>query len=156
MVFSKKELMFLKDLQKEEELCAQKYAKAATVASDPALQQMLTQLGQNEQQHYDTVTQMMNGTIPTPQPKAQPKPKKGAENQTGAPKSTASRAGKESDAYLVKDLLATEKYVSGAYNTAVFEFVDENARHALSDIQQEEQHHGKQLYDYLSTNNMYN
>lgn len=156
MVFNKKELTFLKDLQKEEKLCADKYTKAASCAADPALQDMLTEIAGHEQQHHDTITQMMAGTIPTPQPKPMPKPKKGAANQTGAPKSTASRQGKMEDAYLVKDLLATEKYVSGAYNTAVFEFVDENARHALSDIQQEEQHHGKQLYDYLSANNMYN
>lgn len=156
MTFNKKETGFLKDIQKEEQLCVQKYQKAAENANDPALAQMLSSIADHEQQHYDTVTQMLAGSIPTPAKKPQPKPQKGAQNQTGAPKSTANRAQKTQDAYLVKDLLATEKYVSGVYDTAVFEFVDENARHTLSDIQQQEQHHGKQLYDYLSTNGMYN
>ena len=70
-------------------------------------------------------------------------------------KSTASRAEKQRDAYLLSDLLGTEKYVSGVYNTAVFEFSDAKARQVLAAIQQQEQEHGKQLSDYMQANNMY-
>ena len=53
------------------------------------------------------------------------------------------------------DLLATEKYVAAVYNTSVFEFCDEKSRQVLSGIQQQEQHHGKQLADYMQANGMY-
>ena len=52
-------------------------------------------------------------------------------------------------------VLAGEKHVSGLYDTCVFEFRDGQARNALNHIQKEEQEHGKQLYDYMTVNGMY-
>ncbi len=150
MAFTKKEQSLLKDLQKDEKLCAEKYHKAAEAACDPTLRQIFQRLETAEQNHYDTVTQMLAGTVPAMQTKPA---------QSGkAPKdlkSTASRAEKKSDAYLLGDLLATEKFVSGVYNTAVFEFCDPKARQALAAIQQQEQQHGKELADYMTANGMY-
>ena len=111
MPMTKKEQSLLKDLQNEEKLCAEKYAKAAEAACDPALKTMLGQIAKAEQNHYDTVTDMLAGKVPAP---AATQPK--AAKQQAAPRSTATRAGKKQDAYLLADLLATEKYVAAVYN----------------------------------------
>lgn len=154
MTFNKKEQSLLKDIQNEEKLCCEKYRKAAEAACDPTLQKIFSKLEKTEQSHYDTVTQMLSGTIPTQQKQNRGQ---GAKRQA-APKnlkSKVSRAEKQADAYLLGDLLATEKYVSSVYNVSVFEFSDEKARQTLSDIQQQEQHHGKELSDYMQANGMY-
>lgn len=62
----------------------------------------------------------------------------------------------QDDKILCTDLLSTEKYVSSTYNTAIFEFRDENVRNVLNHIQKEEQEHGKKIYDYMSSHGMYN
>ena len=149
MPMTKKEQSLLKDLQNEEKLCAEKYSKAAEAACDPALKTMLGQIAKAEQNHYDTVTDMLAGKVPAPAA-AQPK---AAKEQT-PPRSTATRAGKKQDAYLLADLLATEKYVAGVYNTAVFEFNDPAARQVLAGIQQAEQNHGRELAEYMQANGM--
>lgn len=56
---------------------------------------------------------------------------------------------------LLEDLLSTEKYVSGFYDTAVFEAVDTNVPHALQHIQQGEQAHGEKLFNYMHSHVMY-
>lgn len=154
MTFNKKEQSLLKDLQSEEKMCAEKYRKAAENANDPFLQQMFNEIGQDEQEHYETVTQMLSGVMPEPSDKANRKSRSG-EKSPEALKSKVGRAAKQQDQYLLDDLLATEKFVSGAYNTSVFEFSDEKARQTLSKIQQQEQHHGKQLSAYMQANGMY-
>ena len=154
MTLTKKEQSFLKDLQHEEKLCVEKYHKAAEAACDPKLQQIFNKLEQAEQNHYDTVTQMLNGTVPQMQSQSKGQNQK-AKQQPEDLKSAANRADKKSDAYLLSDLLATEKFVSGVYNTAVFEFNDPAARQTLAAIQQQEQQHGKEIADYMSANNMY-
>ena len=62
----------------------------------------------------------------------------------------------QEDKILCADLLSTEKYVSSTYNTAIFEFRDENVRNVLNHIQKEEQEHGKKIYDYMASHGMYN
>ena len=62
---------------------------------------------------------------------------------------------KQNDCYLCTDVLAMEKHASHLYDTCVFEFNDANARSVLNDIQKQEQHHGKVIYDYMNTNAMY-
>ncbi|MBU3806455.1 MAG: spore coat protein [Candidatus Fournierella pullistercoris] len=153
MNLTQKEKNLLKDIQNEEKLCAEKYHKAAENACDPKLQQLFEDLEQAELNHYDTITQMMNGTVPVLKPQASKK------NQTTQQqedlKSTATRSQKKSDKYLLSDLLGTEKYVSSVYNTAVFEFSDPQARQTLAAIQQQEQQHGKRISDYMQANNLY-
>ena len=53
-------------------------------------------------------------------------------------------------------VVASEKHISSSYNTSVFEFTNTEVRDALNHIQKEEQEHGKQIYDYMSANSMYN
>lgn len=152
MNWTQKEKNFLKDLQSEEKLCIEKYHKAAEAACDPALKRILTKIEQAEQGHCDTVTQMLDGTVPKPQQGGAQNTRAKSEKQL---KAKTTRAEKKSDAYLLSDLLATEKYVSGVYNTAVFEFSDPSARQVLGGIQQAEQNHGRELAEYMQANNMY-
>ena len=49
----------------------------------------------------------------------------------------------------------TEKYISSAYNTTVFEFKDTNAREALNHIQKEEQQHGEGIFNYMNKKGLY-
>ncbi|NLM03393.1 MAG: spore coat protein, partial [Clostridiales bacterium] len=60
-----------------------------------------------------------------------------------------------SDADLCHDLLSTEKYVSGNYDTAIFEFTNTQARELLNHIQKEEQQHGERIFKYMQQNGMY-
>ena len=121
---------------------------------DAKLQHIFEKIEKAEQSHYDTVTGMLAGTLPAQQGQ-QSKGQASRQKAEKDLKSTASRAEKQRDAYLLSDLLGTEKYVSGVYNTAVFEFSDAKARQVLAAIQQQEQEHGKQLSDYMQANNMY-
>ena len=61
---------------------------------------------------------------------------------------------KQNDAFLATDCIATEKLVSGEYNTDVFVFGDSGVRKLLADIQVEEQNHAEMLYKYKMANGM--
>jgi spore coat protein CotF len=50
----------------------------------------------------------------------------------------------------------TEKYVSGTYDTAIFEFTDSNIRQILNHIQKEEQQHGEGIFQYMQSHGLYN
>lgn len=51
-------------------------------------------------------------------------------------------------------VLATEKLVSGEYNTDVFVFGESKIRKLLADIQIEEQNHAEMLFKYKMANGM--
>lgn len=59
------------------------------------------------------------------------------------------------DQHMLHDMLSTEKYVSSAYDTGVFESSHPNIRQALQQIQQDEQGHGEQIFQYMSSHGMY-
>ena len=61
---------------------------------------------------------------------------------------------KQNDAFLATDCIATEKLVSGEYNTDVFVFGESGVRKLLADIQVEEQNHAEMLYKYKMANGM--
>ena len=151
MQLTQKETSLLKDLKSQEKLCVDKYTKYSGLALDPQLKELFTSIANVEQQHLNTISQIeQNGTPPT------------SSGGTQTVKSTfnsnygmGDTPDKQADAYLCSDLLADEKHVSGIYNTSVFEFKDKNIRDTLNHIQKEEQEHGKAIYDYMSTNNMY-
>ena len=151
MAFSKKETGLLQDLKAQEKLCVEKYNKYAQQACDTNLQRLFAGIGKTEQEHYDTVTGMLQGEVPpVPAGKKPQRPKTQEEL-----KSAARGADKTQDAFLCADSLGTEKFVSGAYNTSVFEFKDPQVRGVLAHIQQEEQNHGEQIYNYMAANGMY-
>ena len=53
------------------------------------------------------------------------------------------------------DMLSTEKFVSGAYDTAIFECKDIAVRQVLNHIQKEEQEHGESIFKYMQSRGMY-
>ncbi len=72
-------------------------------------------------------------------------------NQMG----TGGSAQQSQDQHMLHDMLSTEKYVSSAYDTGVFESSHPNIRQALQKIQQDEQGHGEQIFQYMNSHGMY-
>ena len=134
MQLTPKEASLLKDLKGQEQLCVDKYNRHAASANDPQLKNLFEQIAQVEQQHLDAITQMEGGTVAAP-----------ADSATVPTTFTATYNNTE----------PPEKHASHLYDTCVFEFNDANARSVLNDIQKQEQHHGKVIYDYMNTNAMY-
>jgi spore coat protein CotF len=65
------------------------------------------------------------------------------------------QSGMFNDKNLCSDMLATEKFVSSAYDTAIFECTNSNIRQILNHIQKEEQQHGEQIFNYMQSHGMY-
>lgn len=152
MELTQKETSLLKDMKEQEQVCVEKYNKYSADACDGQLKSLFTQLGQTEQQHLNTINQIMSGTVPAMQ--------SGGGNQqqnvTPAYNSSSSDPNKQKDSYLCSDALSTEKHVSSVYDIAIFEFKDPNIRNTLNHIQKEEQQHGEKIYNYMAQNGMYN
>ena len=133
-----------------------KYSSYAEQAKDPQLQQLFaTYIGQ-EQQHLNTINQILSGQQPT----------MGAGNQQqahqSAPPPDSSRviekplaADMQNDAALCQDMLSTEKYISATYDTAIFEMIDPSIRQTLNHIQKEEQQHGEGIFKYMQSKGYY-
>ena len=64
-MLTQKETTLLQDLKSEEKLAVEKYQKMAGEACDSQLKSLFQEIGSKQQQHYDTVTQIMNGTVPS-------------------------------------------------------------------------------------------
>lgn len=154
MLLNEKETMLLQDLKADEKLCVDKYGKYEAEACNSNLKNIFREIGQAEQQHYDTISQILGGTVPNMNMgnSQQAKPQQQSTNQS----LSYGQQEKTNDKYLCSDVLGTEKHVSAFYNTSIFEFKDENVRNTLNHIQKEEQEHGKKIYDYMEQNGMYN
>jgi len=144
-----KETSLLNDAKSHEQLCIEKYSKYSEQAVAPQLSSLFQGLSQNEKQHFDSINQILSGTVPNVNA--------GQKQQQAQPTAVSqSNTDKQADAYLCQDALSTEKQVSSMYNTAIFEFKDTGIRNVLNHIQKEEQQHGEQIYNYMAQNNMYN
>ncbi len=155
---TQKEKLLLQDQKTHEEVCIQKYKSYANQASDPQLKQLFNTYAQQEQQHLDTVNQMLQGQVPDTNQQQNQQGGQQQQNQQQEQQqmqSTLNQSDKQNDAALCNDLLMTEKYVSDAYNAAIFEFQDTNMRQALNHIQKEEQQHGEGIFNYMKNNGMY-
>lgn len=155
---TQKERMLLEDQKIHEEACVKKYTKYAGEAEDAALKQMFLKHAGQEQQHYDTLNQILSGQLPS---MSQGQGQQGQQNQQSYSQNTmqtASNSGtySQKDADLCQDLLTTEKYVSSTYNTTIFECIDTNIRQILNHIQKEEQEHGEDISSYMISKGMYN
>lgn len=169
-----KERMLLQDEKSHEELCIEKYNEYAEKACDPQLKTLFTQLSQKEQQHLNTINQMLSGTVPNinagqggqqqQQQQQQSNMQSQAQQQNSQPQQQQNAAGITSgqtqsnfnhDKMLCQDSLSGEKFVSSTYNTTIFEFRDTNARQVLNHIQKEEQEHGEKIYNYMHQHGMY-
>lgn len=178
---SQKEKLLLEDLKSEEELCVVKYKNYAQQAQDPQLSQLFSGIGDVEQGHYDTVNQLLQSGGQSSGQQGQGGQKQGqggSQGQQGQSQSSqnmkSGQAGGQmnqamgkinlgqmgsgssgTDKYLLQDMLTIEKHVSSAYNTSIFEMTHPNIKQALQHIQKEEQDHGEQLYQYMSSHGMY-
>lgn len=150
MTLTQKETDLLKDMKGQEELCIQKYKQYADMAKSTELKALFEDMAKVEQTHLQTVCSMMNGSVTAP-----PNTIENSNNAHCTPANYASDSDRQADAFLCKDMLATEKHVSSMYDTSIFEFKDPTARKVLNHIQAEEQQHGEQLYAFMSCNNMY-
>lgn len=65
MQLSQKEMSYLQDAKKQEELCVVKYQTYSQQAQDPQLAQLLQTIASQEQQHLQTIQQMLQGQVPT-------------------------------------------------------------------------------------------
>lgn len=154
---SQKETSLLQDQQNHEKVCIQKYQAYAQQATDPQLKQLLSKFASQEQTHLDTITQMLNGQVPTMSAQqSQQTQQNSAQSSTQSSQSQQGGTNSQSDNALCNDMLMTEKFVSGAYDTAIFEFKDPAIRQTLNHIQKEEQEHGQGLFQYMQSKGMYN
>ena len=154
---SQKDTSLLQDQQNHEKVCIQKYQAYAQQATDPQLKQLLSKFASQEQTHLDTITQMLNGQVPTMSAQqSQQTQQNSAQSSTQSSQSQQGGTNSQSDNALCNDMLMTEKFVSGAYDTAIFEFKDPAMRQALNHIQKEEQEHGQGLFQYMQSKGMYN
>lgn len=181
---SQKERLLLEDLKSQEEICVTKYQSYAQLAQDPQLSQLFTILSSEEQKHYNTVNQILQGQQPAAgqgqsgqtggqmgqqgMQTTQTGSQAGQQNmQTARPwnitrqesmqssRTGSQMSGSKNDKFLCTDLLSTEKYVSGTYDTCIFESPNPSIRQALQHIQKDEQHHGEQIFNYMNSHGMY-
>lgn len=156
---TERERKILEDQKRHEEMCVQKYGNYADQAQDPELKQMFQTYAGQEQEHLNTINQMLSGTAPDIQ-------QKGQQNQAQQIQQLQQQAwaganpmqntmANQKDEMLCRDQLSTEKYVSSSYNTAIFDFNDTNARKVLNHIQKEEQEHGEGIMNYMKKKGIY-
>ncbi|OFH99524.1 coat F domain protein [Clostridium acetireducens DSM 10703] len=162
ITLSQKERMLLEDQKSHEQLCIEKYSNYASQTNDAQLKQIFNANRQTEQEHLNSINQLLSGQIP------QMNQQQGGQQQSVNAQATqnlannmnqnAQPSGMEnvSDKDMCSDLLMTEKYVSGTYDTAIFEFRDPNVRSVLNHIQKEEQEHGEAIYKYMESKGLYN
>jgi spore coat protein CotF len=160
MNFTTKERYLLEDQKNHEQICIQKYANYAAMASDQQLKNVFNQNGQIEKQHLDTINQLLSGQIPATGNQQgggqqQQQQQQQQTQQAGSFTPQGSQNYQNSDKDLCTDMLMTEKYVSGAYDTAIFEFKDPQVRNVLNHIQKEEQQHGEAIFTYMNSKGMY-
>jgi len=155
---TQKERTLLEDQKSHEEICIKKYNNYANQAQCPELKQLFQTYAQQEQQHLNTINQILNGQVPNMQQNQQQAQQQNQQQSQGQqPQQQQKYTGmvNSADADLCTDMLMTEKYVSSAYNTAVFEFVNTNVRQVLNHIQKEEQQHGEGIFNYMKKKGMY-
>lgn len=151
MQLSQKERTLLEDQKSHEELCIKKYNNYASQTQDPQLKQMFQAHAQHEQEHLNSINQILSGQVPNVQQGQQGRQQK----QFQVPGQGQSGMVNQQDKDLAQDMLATEKYVSHGYDSAVFECQDTNVRQVLNHIQKEEQQHGEDIFKYMQSKGMY-
>lgn len=157
-----KEKGLLEDQKKHEQTCILKYSNYANLASDQQLKDIFNSNKQQEVDHVKSIDQLLSGQIPSIN-NQQSSNSTGQQSSfsTSQPSSSSNSASnsssfKSSDKDLCSDILMTEKFVSGAYDTALFEFREPAVRDVLNHIQKEEQKHGESVFQYMESKGMYN
>ena len=151
MVLTEKETTTINDLMTQEQSCIAKYEKYSQEAKDPVLRDLFTELAKYEQEHYDSLKQVLSGKVP----QCDCNDTKGRDyNPKATYDSLINSEDKKADCFLATDCIGTEKLVSGEYNTNVYVFGDSDMRKLLADIQIEEQNHAEMLWKYKTVNGM--
>ena len=150
MIITEKEKTTIQDLQKQEQSCIQKYTTYAGLAKDPELKSLFETLKTKEEEHYRSLAQVMNGTVPS----CDCNDSDGKNYQPVARYSEGESEDKKNDCFLATDCIGTEKLVSSTYNNDVFNMQNSDVRKLLADIQVEEQNHAEMLYKYKTVNCM--
>ncbi|NOW90922.1 spore coat protein CotF [Clostridium beijerinckii] len=150
---TQKERMLLEDQKSHEEICIQKYSNYANQVQDPQLKQICKNNEQIERSHLNTINQLLSGNVPQMNQQQGGQKNQGVDQNVNKSQTSTSNL---SDKEICSDLLMTEKYVSGAYDTAIFEFKDTEVRDVLNHIQKEEQKHGESIFKYMESKGMYN
>lgn len=151
---SQKERMFLEDAKIQEEVCIEKYKNYSGQTQDQQLKQLFNKLSGEEQHHHDIINEMLQGQQPNLSHAGLNQ--QGTAQQNTFPGTAGSQQGNQRDKMLCTDLLSTEKYVSGTYDSDVFESANPSVRQAMQHIQQEEQKHGEDLFNFMNSHGMYN
>jgi spore coat protein CotF len=149
ITLSQKERMLLEDQKSHEQICIEKYNLYANQAQDSQLKQICKANEQQEQNHLNSINQLLSGKIPD----MNQQQNQGSGQNANSVQPAA--GGHMTDKDMCSDLLMAEKYVSGTYDTAIFEFRDTNARDVLNHIQKEEQKHGEAIFQYMQSKGMY-
>ena len=151
MELKEKERTLIQDLQTQEQSCVEKYGKYAAQAKDPELKSLFETIQKEEQKHYDTLQQVLDGSVPA----CDCNDTQGKDYEPKVTYGTLDNSeDKKHDAFLATDCIGTEKLVSGEYNTDVFAFANTALRKLLADIQIEEQNHAEMIYKYKTANGM--
>lgn len=154
-----KEKFLLEDQKGHEEICIKKYSDYANAATDPELKNIFNNNKKQEEEHLNSINQLLSGVIPSisnsqggSSQSGNNSSKQGSSNQSH--KFTSESSG-STDKDLCSDLLMTEKFISGTYDTAIFEFRNPQVRDVLNHIQKEEQKHGESIYKYMESKGLY-
>ncbi|MFT4144209.1 MAG: spore coat protein [Mobilitalea sp.] len=151
-----KERFLLEDAKSHEEQCILKYDNYEKIAVDPQLKAVFRSNGEKEKEHLQTINQLLTGKVPNMN---QGGGQNNQNNSASASQSSNWGSGdtnfNASDKDLCTDMLNTEKYVAGTYNTAIFEFKDAPVRDVLNHIETEEQKHGEAIFAYMQSKGMY-
>ena len=107
MMWTQKEASLLNDLKSQEQICVEKYGEYAQRANDPELKNIFSSIRDNEQQHLQTITDMLNGQMPQPK-QGQQQQQKPSDNPPPQGNAVHSPQWQE-DNYLCLDALSTEK-----------------------------------------------
>ena len=153
-----KERRLLEEQKNHEEICVQKYNDYANLASDQQLKTIFRNNAQTEREHLNTINQLLNGQLPQVNQQGQNNTAQLSRQQqpNNFRMQNNFTTNQSIDQNLCSDMLMTEKYVSSAYDTAIFEFRDPQIRQTLNHIQKEEQQHGEAIYNYMVNTGMHN
>ena len=149
MLLSQKETDVIKELQTQEKNCVAKYRIYSQQAKDPVLKDLFSHLEAEEEKHYRSLGQVLDGSVP----ECNCNDTHGKDYHPTATY-TSESTDKANDCFLATDCIGTEKMVSGEYNNDVFRFGNSDVRKLLADIQIEEQNHAEMIYKYKVVNKM--
>ncbi|NMB44688.1 MAG: spore coat protein [Clostridiales bacterium] len=169
---TQKERTLLEDQKNHEEICIKKYEQYANLTSCSELKNLLQSHAATEKSHLNSINQLLSGQLPNVNAQGGSSQGQGQSGQGASGQGTSmggmqgqasqgqavggqTSQGQITEKDLCTDLLMTEKYVSNAYDTAIFEFTDPQIRSVLNHIQKEEQQHGEAIYKYMESKGLY-